>query len=219
MNPSRGLRDRGAQRKPSIYAAAGFGALWRVPRPGGGDWRGRPGSGRQQRRERVPALQREVPGRGSEAFERGLVDDDGEREVGADGIVGGRETGAGEAGVFGEGLVADVMIDFDRPVAAVPGEELFRGGAFRRRRGDAIGVFDAGFPGSLAPCVGAFAGDAEHLRDVRVVDQARQRRQHLDAALLDAGRAPCRSSPRTGRSRRAPSRPFREPCGFPERCP
>ncbi len=90
-------------------------------------------------------------------------------------MVRGRETGAGEAGVFGESLIADVMIDFHRPVAAVPGEELFLRSAFRRRRGDAISVFDAGFPASVAPCVGAFAGDAENLRDVRVVEQARSK--------------------------------------------
>ncbi len=44
-------------------------------------------------------------------------------------------------------------------VSAVPGEELLRGGALRRRGGDAAGVPAGGLSGAVAARVGALAGD------------------------------------------------------------
>ena len=77
--------------------------------------------------EGVGALEGKVTGRRGDAVEAGAVKDEGEGEIGAGRVVLGGEAGAGEAGIFGEGGVADVMVDFDRPVAAVPGEQLLGG--------------------------------------------------------------------------------------------
>ena len=68
-----------------------------------------------------------MAGCGGDAFERGFVNDEGESDVGAGGVIRGRELGAGEAGILGEGGVTDVVVDFDRPVAAVPGRGVVRG--------------------------------------------------------------------------------------------
>ena len=83
--------------------------------PGRGGAPGR-GSGREQGREGVLALQREVSCRGSEAVEGGLVDNQREREVGAGRVVRGRELGAREAGVLGEGCVPDVVVDLESSI-------------------------------------------------------------------------------------------------------
>ena len=131
-------------------------------------------------------LEGEVSGGGGDAVEAGAVQDDGERDVGAGGVVAGGEAGSGEAGVFGEGGIADVMVDFDGPVAAVPGEQLLGRGPVGGDGGEAVDVLGGG--GAVAPVagVGPAAGDAEDLGDVGVVEEAWERGQDVDGALLDA---------------------------------
>ena len=69
-------------------------------------------------------MEREVTGRRGDAVEASAVKDESEGKIGAGRVILGGEAGAGEAGVFGEGGVSDVMVDFDRPVASVVGEQL-----------------------------------------------------------------------------------------------
>ena len=80
----------------------------------------------------------------------------------------------------------DVMVDFDRPVAAVPGEQLLRRRPRGGRRGEAVDVLGGGGAVATLPRVGPLAGDAEDLGDVGVVDEALGRGQDGDGALLDA---------------------------------
>ena len=101
-------------------------------------------------------------------------------------VVLGREGGERRVRVFVEELVTDVVVGLDRPLAAVPGEKLLWGGSLRRREGDAAGLLDTGFACAVVPRVDSLAGDAEDLRDIGMVDQARKRGQGSDASLLDA---------------------------------
>ena len=108
-----------------------------------------------------------MTGRRGDAVEASAVKDETEGKIGAGRVILGGEAGAGEAGVFGEGGVSDVMVDFDRPVASVVGEQLPGGRAGGGDRGDPVGGFGRGVGGSVMPRVGAFAGDAEDLGDRR----------------------------------------------------
>ena len=87
---------------------------------------------------------------------------------------------------FGEGRIADVMVDFDGPVAAVPGEQLLRCCPLGGHRGEAVDVLGGGGAVAPLPHVGPLAGDAEDLGNVGVVEEVSGRGQDGNGALLDA---------------------------------
>ena len=93
----------------------------------------------------------------SDAF--AAPEDDGERDTVAQRVVDGRVRLAGEAGVFGEmDIPGPVVLVSHGPVAAVPGQQLFRGAPFFRDGGDAVGQLPALVSGTGVDALGARRG-------------------------------------------------------------
>ena len=112
------------------------------------------------------------------------VEDDGQRRLVDDGVVGWSVARVHQTRVLAEGGVPRTMVPvLDDPMAPVEGQQPLGVGLLRRQRGHAVGDLEGLFSG-LDPS--PLAEDAENLSDGRVVDQTGQGLQHLDPAFLDA---------------------------------
>jgi len=100
-----------------------------------------------------------------------LPEDQGQGEVVAGRTVGRAVVGAGQAGILAERAVADVVVRFDDPVAAVPFRQLSGVRLLRGDRGEAVDGLGAGrfrIPGHLPVAV-----DAEGLAHVPEAEAVR----------------------------------------------
>ena len=109
------------------------------------------------------------------------MEDDGERRVVDDGVVGRPVAGVHQRGILAEGRVPGAVVAvLDDPMATVESQQPLGVDLLRGQRGQAIGHLDGCFAG-LDPM--PLAGNTEHLSDRRVVDQTPKGFEDLNPAL------------------------------------
>ena len=162
----------------------------RIPGPGG-----RPEEFREEtaqeaglagfgdRADRFIPVHGKVLDRGLDSAEAAM-EDDRERHVVDDGVVGRSVARVHQTRIFAEGRVPGAVIPvLDDPMAAVESQQPLGIGLLGGQRGHAIGHLD-GFVAGLDPM--SLAGNAENLSDGRVVDQAGKGCQDLNLTPFDA---------------------------------